>query len=87
MHRSKLAVPLRCGSVIDPFVPQDEYNLAAERGFALSTSSPITFSGSMELLSDSEAIPEQKGPHGQVGWRMEDEPDCRSFSRSAADGP
>jgi Carboxypeptidase regulatory-like domain/TonB dependent receptor len=38
------------GSVIDPFVPQDEYNLAAERGLcAFDVAHRFTFSGSIEL--------------------------------------
>ena len=38
------------GSVIDPFVPQDEYNLAAERGLcAFDVPHRFTFSGSIEL--------------------------------------
>jgi hypothetical protein len=62
------------GSVIDPFVPQDEYNLAAERGLcAFDVRHRFTFSGSMELpFGFGKRFLNKKGLTDKLvgGWRM-----------------
>jgi Carboxypeptidase regulatory-like domain/TonB dependent receptor-like, beta-barrel len=62
------------GSVIDPFVPQDEYNLAAERGLcAFDVPHRFTFSGSIELpFGSGKRFLNRRGLTDKLvgGWRM-----------------
>jgi hypothetical protein len=62
------------GSVIDPFVPQNEYNPAAERGLcAFDVRRRFTFSGSIELpFGSGKRFLNNKGFTDKLvgGWRM-----------------
>src|SRR5260370_14325544 len=62
------------GCVFDPFVPQDEYNPAAERGLcAFDVRHRFTFSGSMELpFGFGKPLLNKKGLTDKLvgGWRM-----------------
>lgn len=62
------------GSVIDPFVPQNEYNRAAERGLcAFDVSHRFTFAGSMELpFGSGKRFLNNKSVSNKLvgGWRM-----------------
>src|SRR5260370_12592051 len=62
------------GCVFDPFVPQDEYNPAVERGLcAFDVRHRFTFSGSMELpFGSGKRFLHNKGLTDKLagGWRM-----------------
>ena len=62
------------GSVIDPFVPQNQYDRAAERGLcAFDVRHRFTFSGSMELpFGSGKRFLSRKGLTNKLvgGWRM-----------------
>jgi hypothetical protein len=62
------------GSVIDPFVPQNEYDPAAERGLcAFDVRHRFTFSGSMELpFGSGKRFLNNKGRMDKLvgGWRV-----------------